>query len=309
MTSSLRFLALGMLLTAAVPQLGLAQTPRTQPQSRQQPSAVQPPAAQTPAAQTPAAQTPAAQTPAAQAAPTAQAPAQRPGVAQAASAAPPTAEPPAEQGWLGSFNRTLYAFNREVRGHVNAIGERLPSLGTLNPEIREGASNLLTTWLAEPWQALSLVVAGRPADAWTVLDRVAVNITQGSAGLRDLATERRMPTAPYADMGLALCARGVPEGPYVVLPVIGGRTLRDGLSDIIVANALIYASLVPFTGPTPPLEVFIAVELLDSIPAWILAERMGRAENVDQARMNFDDARRAYLAARRSACDKLRAAP
>jgi phospholipid-binding lipoprotein MlaA len=210
---------------------------------------------------------------------------------------------------LGSFNRTLYAFNREVRGHVNAIGERLPSLGTLNPEIREGASNLLTTWLAEPWQALSLVVAGRPADAWTVLDRVAVNITQGSAGLRDLATERRMPTAPYADMGLALCARGVPEGPYVVLPVIGGRTLRDGLSDIIVANALIYASLVPFTGPTPPLEVFIAVELLDSIPAWILAERMGRAENVDQARMNFDDARRAYLAARRSACDKLRAAP
>ncbi len=299
MTSSLRFLALGVLLMAAVPQLGLAQTPRSQPQSRQQPSAAQPPAAQTPAPQTQAAQ----------AAPTAQAPAQQPSGAQAASAAPPAAETPAEQGWLGSFNRTLYAFNREVRGHVNAIGERLPSLGTLNPEIREGASNLLTTWLAEPWQALSLVVAGRPADAWTVLDRVAVNITQGSAGLRDLATERRMPTAPYADMGLALCARGVPEGPYVVLPVIGGRTLRDGLSDIIVANALIYASLVPFTGPTPPLEVFIAVELLDSIPAWILAERMGRAENVDQARMNFDDARRAYLAARRSACDKLRAAP
>jgi phospholipid-binding lipoprotein MlaA len=221
----------------------------------------------------------------------------------------PVAEPLAEEGWLGSVNRTLYAFNREVRGHVAAISERLPSLGTLNPKFRDGAGNLLNTWIAEPWQALSLAAAGRPADSWKVLDRVAVNITQGSGGLRDLATERGMPTAPYADIGLALCARGVPEGRYVVLPVVGGRTLRDGLSDIIVANALIYASLVPFTGPTPPLEVFIAVEILDNIPAWLLAERIGRANNVDQARMNFEEARRAYLAARRTACDALRASP
>ena len=226
-----------------------------------------------------------------------------------APVAPLIAEAPAEEGWLGSVNRTLYGFNREVRGHVAAISERLPSLGTMNPKYRDGAANLINTWIAEPWQALSLAAAGRPADSWTVLDRVAVNITQGRAGLRDLATERGMPTAPYADIGLALCARGVPEGPYVVLPVVGGRTLRDGLSDIIVANALIYASLVPFTGPTPPLEVFIAVEILDNIPAWLLAERIGRANNVDQARMSFDEARRAYLAARRTACDKLRASP
>jgi len=227
----------------------------------------------------------------------------------AAPVAPLIAEAPAEEGWLGSVNRALYGFNREVRGHVAAISERLPSLGTMNPKYRDGAVNLINTWIAEPWQALSLAAAGRPADSWTVLDRVAVNITQGSAGLRDLATERGMPTAPYADLGLALCARGVPEGPYVVLPVVGGRTLRDGLSDIIVANALIYASLVPFTGPTPPLEVFIAVEILDNIPAWLLAERIGRANNVDQARMSFDETRRAYLAARRTACDKLRASP
>jgi len=281
MTLSLRSLTLGLLLATALFQGALAQTPRSQPSSRLQPSPAQPPAAQAQAAQ----------------------------AAPVAPVGPLVVEPPAEEGWLGSVNRTLYGFNREVRGHVTAISERLPSLGTLNPDIRDGAANLINTWIAEPWQALSLAAAGRPADSWKVLDRVAVNITQGSGGLRDLATERRMPTAPYADMGLALCARGVPEGPYIVLPVVGGRTLRDGLSDIIVANGLIYASLVPFTGPTPPLEVFIAVELLDNIPAWILAERMGRAENVDQARMNFEDARRAYLAARRSACDRLRAAP
>ena len=279
MTPSLRALALGILLATALPQVVLAQTAMAPPQSRSQPSAVQAPAASVSAVQ----------------------------AASAAPVAPPVAEAPAEEGWLGSVNRTLYGLNREVRGHVSAIAERLPSLGTLNPEIREGAGNLITTWIAEPWQALSLAAAGRPADSWTVLDRVAVNITEGRAGLRDIATERRMPTAPYADMGLALCARGVPEGPYIVLPVIGGRTLRDGLSDIVIANALIYASLIPFTGPTPPLEVFIAVELLDNIPAWLLAERIGRADNVDQGRMNFEEARQAYLTARRAACDKLRA--
>ncbi|NDG49489.1 MAG: hypothetical protein EBY30_10720 [Rhodospirillales bacterium] len=287
----LRSLAVAMVLAAALPHAVLAQTPRAQPSSRSQPSPAQIPAAQIPPAQIPAALAPAAQ------------------AATAAPVALPVAEPLAEEGWLGSVNRTLYAFNREVRGHVAAISERLPSLGTLNPKFRDGAGNLLNTWIAEPWQALSLAAAGRPADSWKVLDRVAVNITQGSGGLRDLATERGMPTAPYADIGLALCARGVPEGPYVVLPVVGGRTLRDGLSDIIVANALIYASLVPFTGPTPPLEVFIAVEILDNIPALLLAERIGRANNVDQARMNFEEARRAYLAARRTACDALRASP
>ena len=296
MTLSLRSLAVGMLLAATLPQVAPAQTPRAQTPSRSQPAAPPSTAAQAPTPQPPSPQALAAQPAGAQA-------------ASAAPMAPPAAEPPTEQGWLESVNRTLYSFNREIRGHIAAIGERLPSLGSLNPEVREGAGNLINTWIAEPWQALSLAAAGRPADSWTVLDRVAVNITQGSAGLRDLATERRMPTAPYADMGLALCARGVPEGPYIVLPVVGGRTLRDGLSDIVVANGLIYASLLPFTGPTPPLELFIAVELLDNIPAWLLAERIGRADNVDQARMNFEDARSGYLAARRTACDKLRAAP
>ncbi len=231
----------------------------------------------------------------------------------ALSAAPPAAAPApdaaAETGWLERSNRALHGFNREVRGHFAALTERLPNLVTVNPDVREGAINLITTWVAEPWQALALAAAGRPADAWTVLDRIGTNITEGRAGLRDLATERGMPNAPYADIGLALCARGVPEGPYVVLPVVGGRTLRDGLSDLVIANALIYGSLVPFTGPSPPLEVFIAVEILDNIPIWALAERMGRAPAVDPRRMGFEEARDAYLAARRAACERLRVAP
>lgn len=217
------------------------------------------------------------------------------------------AQQAAEAGWLERVNRSLWDFNRSAREGLAALTARLPDTGPVNPALRQGAINLISTWVAEPWQALALAVAGRGDASLVVLDRVRTNILEGQGGLRDTATERGLPGAPYADIGLALCARGVGEGPYVVFPIIGGRTLRDGLSDIIIANALIYGSLVPFTGPAPPLEVFIAVEILDNIPIWALAERMGRAENVLIDRMSFEEARDAYLAARREGCERLRA--
>jgi phospholipid-binding lipoprotein MlaA len=210
-------------------------------------------------------------------------------------------------GWLERGNRALHDFNLEARAQFAALAGQLPSLGNPSPGLRNSAANLVSTWVAEPWQAFALALAGRPADSRIVLDRVATNITQGQGGLRDLATERGMPAAPRADIGLALCARGVPEGPYVVLPVLGGRTLRDGLADFVVANALVYSAMLPFTGPSPPIEVFIAVELLETIPTLALAESMGRSDGSALPQMGFEAARDSYLASRRAACDRLRA--
>lgn len=209
-------------------------------------------------------------------------------------------------GWLERTNRAIYSFNRSTLEGFQAVRERLPEAPAVPPGWRAGAANLVTTWIAGPWQALALAAAGRPEHALTTLDRVRTNIVEGSGGLVDRATERGMPVAPQADIGLALCARGVPEGPFLVLPVVGGRTLRDGISDLVISNALIYGSLVPFVGPVPSVELVVVVELLDNIPIWALAERMGRQEGVDRTTMDFDTARDAYVAARRRACEALR---
>ncbi|MDB5415829.1 MAG: vacJ-like lipoprotein [Rubritepida sp.] len=212
--------------------------------------------------------------------------------------------PPA--GWLERASRAVYGFNRAAVGGFSAVREQMPEMPAVPPEWRLGAANLVTTWIGEPWQALTLAAAGRPEYAWTALDRVRTNILEGRGGLIDRASEIGMPSAPQADIGLALCARGVPEGPFLVLPVIGGRTLRDGLSDLVVANALIYGSLIPFTGPTPSWQLLVTVELLDNIPIWALAERMGREDGVDAQRMDYDIARDLYIAGRRRACEVLR---
>lgn len=208
--------------------------------------------------------------------------------------------------WLERANRAIYDFNRAAVDGFNAVREQMPEI-SVPQNIRLGAANLVTTWVAEPWQALAQTAAGRPEFARTTLERVRTNILEGNWGLVDRATELGLPSAPHADIGLALCARGVPEGPFVVLPVVGGRTLRDGLSDLVIANALIYGSIIPFTGPAPSWQLLVTVEVLDNIPIWALAERMGREEGVDSTQMTFETARALYVAARRQACEALRA--
>jgi len=202
----------------------------------------------------------------------------------------PAAAVQPEAGWLDRANRLVFALNRlAVESPILRV-----ELAPLPAEWRAGAANLMQTWLAAPWQAANLAAAGRPEEARIVLERVRANILQGQGGLLDRARERGMPEAPRADLGLTLCAHGVPEGPFVVLPVLGGRTLRDGVADLALAYALAHAALP-------------GGEWLDTGPIWALAERIGREPGLDSRAMDFDTARDSYITARRRACDALRA--
>jgi len=202
----------------------------------------------------------------------------------------PAAAVQPEAGWLDRANRLVFAFNRlAVESPVLRV-----EFAPLPAEWRTAAANLTQTWIASPWQAATLAAAGRPEEARIVLERVRVNILEGQGGLLDRARELGLPEAPRADLGLALCAHGVPEGPFVVLPVLGGRTLRDGAADLALAYALAHAT-VP------------GGEWLDSGPIWALAERLGREPGLDPRAMDFDTARESYITARRRACDVLRA--
>ena len=206
-----------------------------------------------------------------------------------------------EAGWLERSNRALFALNAGARQQIEAAAPYLPA--TVPAGLHEGAANLFGTWVAAPWQALALTAAGRPADARLVLDRVGANIMHGRGGLRDAASAQGLPEAPAADIGLALCAHGVPEGPYLVLPILGGRTLRDGLSEVVVAGAVLYGALLPFTGPAPPVDALVG-QVLDTLPVWAMAAQLQQAGQ--PAGVDFERSREVYLAGRRHACERLR---
>ena len=67
--------------------------------------------------------------------------------------------------------------------------------------------------------------------------RVAINTTFGLVGLFDVASS--LGVAPYrTDFGQTLALWGVPEGPYLMLPLFGPRTVRSGAGTLVDTFAL-----------------------------------------------------------------------
>ena len=85
-------------------------------------------------------------------------------------------------------------------------------------------------------------------DMGTTLTRFAVNSTVGVAGLFDPATSLGL-ERHSSDFGQTLTLAGVPSGPYLMLPVLGPTTLRDGYGAVVDAamSPLLYVfGLVSF---------------------------------------------------------------
>lgn len=71
-----------------------------------------------------------------------------------------------------------------------------------------------------------------PADATVTLTRFAVNTTLGLAGLFDPAEKLGL-ERHHTDFGQTLAVYGVPSGPYIVLPLLGPTTVRDGSGYVV----------------------------------------------------------------------------
>jgi phospholipid-binding lipoprotein MlaA len=72
----------------------------------------------------------------------------------------------------------------------------------------------------------------RPVDAGVTAARFAINTTVGVVGLFDVA-DRMGLEGHHADFGQTLALAGVPSGPYLMLPVIGPTTARDGVGALV----------------------------------------------------------------------------
>ena len=65
-------------------------------------------------------------------------------------------------------------------------------------------------------------------DAAVTTGRLVINSTIGIVGLFDVASEWGMPPH-HADFGQTMHSYGIGAGPYLVVPVLGPTTLRDGI--------------------------------------------------------------------------------
>lgn len=124
------------------------------------------------------------------------------------------------------FNRGVWGFNQAI--DTVALKPAATVYRTVTPvPARRGLTRVLAN-LFEPLNALNSLLQGKPKRAAQALARFAVNSTIGVGGLADHATDLGIPEA-NEDFGQTLAVWGARKSPYLVLPILGPSTVRDGI--------------------------------------------------------------------------------
>jgi len=133
-----------------------------------------------------------------------------------------------------SFNRAMFKANEVVdmvvakplaKGYDAAVP--LPA--------KASVGNFFSN-IGDLWIGVNNGLQGKPGTGASDLGRLLINSTIGIFGLFDVASELGL-TKHNEDFGQTMAVWGVGDGPYVFLPVIGPRTLRDSLGFVVDSSA------------------------------------------------------------------------
>jgi len=190
---------------------------------------------------------------------------------------------------IEGFNRAVFAFNDGVdkavfkpvaQGYVAAFPYPL----------RLGVSNFFGN-IGDIYIAVNNLLQGKLPEALGDIGRVAVNSTVGLLGIIDVATDAGLEKHDE-DFGQTFGRWGVAPGPYVVLPFLGPRTMRDAFAQILDSKTDPLARL----NRIPPRNSLMATRIIS-----VRADFLPTDKIIDEAALDrYAYMRDAYLQGRRS---------
>ena len=187
------------------------------------------------------------------------------------------------------FNRKTFALNEGLDAYLLKPVAQAYDAVAPSP-IRVGVSNFFAN-LGDVWVAANNLLQGKPQTAASDLGRFAINSTIGVFGLIDVASAAGL-DKHKEDFGQTLAVWGVGNGPYVVLPLLGPRTLRDSAGFLFDYEA----DLLSLTVPVSTRNSLSALRLVD-----IRAELLPAEKVLEQAALDkYSYLRSMYLQRRRS---------
>ena len=125
---------------------------------------------------------------------------------------------------LEPMNRSISRFNDSL--DENVLKPVATGYKDVTPElVQKGVRNVFNN-LSDIWSTVNNGLQLKGRDTAESLMRSVVNTVFGIYGIFDVATPIGLERHPE-DFGQTLGAWGVPDGPYVVLPLFGPSTLRD----------------------------------------------------------------------------------
>lgn len=131
------------------------------------------------------------------------------------------------------YNRPVYAFNDHFYEYLlRPVAQTYKDLMAENFRIM--IRNLYNT-LTFPIRLVSSLLQFKFDKAGRVISRVLVNCTLGFVCMVDVANEEFEIKPVEEDFGQVLGFYGIPAGPYLVLPLLGPSSLRDGVGRAVDA--------------------------------------------------------------------------
>lgn len=128
--------------------------------------------------------------------------------------------------WEG-LNRPIHSFNKGVdKVLIKPVAKGYEFI--IPKFMRRGVTNFSRN-LREPLNFINNLLQGKGGAATNDLGRFVANSTFGVLGIFDVATAAGLDEASDEDFGQTFAVWGVPDGPYVVVPLLGPSTLRDAV--------------------------------------------------------------------------------
>lgn len=131
----------------------------------------------------------------------------------------------AEDPWEKT-NRKVHAFNSEVDRLVVRPPSALYQKAVPAP-LQRGVRNFYGN-LGEPLNFVNALAQGQIESARRAAGRFLINVALGGIGVADEATLLGLDEQPH-DLGQTFAVWGIKSGPFVMMPVFGPTTVRDGL--------------------------------------------------------------------------------
>ncbi|GAB2912521.1 MlaA family lipoprotein [Paralcaligenes ginsengisoli] len=125
-----------------------------------------------------------------------------------------------------SYNRGMYKFNDTVdKALIKPVAS---GYAALTPKPVQTCVHNIFNNVWDVWSAFNSFIQGRGHDFVNTLGRVLFNSTMGLGGCIDVASMNGSKRIEN-DFGVTLGVWGLKPGPYLVLPLLGPSSVRDGV--------------------------------------------------------------------------------
>jgi len=184
----------------------------------------------------------------------------------AAATTKPAAQAPVDR--FEKFNRHMFSFNMKIDRWV--LKPVAKGYDKITPRfVKTGVSNFFGN-LGEVDNILNDLLQWKWKQVGNDSGRLLVNTTIGIGGLFDVARPMGMKKSDGEDFGQTLAVWGVKQGPFLVLPLLGPSTVRDGFALPVDW----YADPVTYIDHKTPRYALRALHLVDTRRSLLDAEKL-----------------------------------